>query len=106
LSDCATRAWISPAYCGGDSFSNSMLRLERRRKEKGSHSPSGIFILISLLSTSVTGRRQIERRSASEPLMTICVTSSIVCAGHHGGTTEGAAPGSVIGQQARGQSLG
>ena len=83
LSDCATRAWISPAYCGGErreqgcggvreaggvggchceershhsewrrvggeegggiitcggeSFSNSMLRLERRRKEKGSH---------------------------------------------------------------------
>lgn len=78
LSDCATRAWISPAYCGGESFSNSMLRLERRRNENGSHRPSGIFILISELSTSVTGRRQIERRSASEPLMTICVTSSMV----------------------------
>mmetsp|Transcript_28541 Transcript_28541/g.66869 ORF Transcript_28541/g.66869 Transcript_28541/m.66869 type:complete len:236 (-) Transcript_28541:1767-2474(-) len=75
---CARRAWISPAYTGGESFSNSMLRLESSLNAKGSHSPLGILMRISDSSTTVTGRRQIDKRSDLEPRMTMCVTSSMV----------------------------
>mmetsp|Transcript_42233 Transcript_42233/g.116786 ORF Transcript_42233/g.116786 Transcript_42233/m.116786 type:complete len:249 (+) Transcript_42233:1809-2555(+) len=78
LSECARRAWISPEKSGGVSFSNSMLRLESSRKAKGSQSPVGIFISSFDSSTVVTGRRQMESVSDLEPLITICVTSSMV----------------------------
>mmetsp|Transcript_32408 Transcript_32408/g.85034 ORF Transcript_32408/g.85034 Transcript_32408/m.85034 type:complete len:337 (+) Transcript_32408:1599-2609(+) len=74
----ASRACISPAYCGGESFSNSMLRFESSRKAKGAHSPDGIRILISDSRTTETGRRQMESLKEMPPLMTHIVTSSIV----------------------------
>mmetsp|Transcript_25609 Transcript_25609/g.82712 ORF Transcript_25609/g.82712 Transcript_25609/m.82712 type:complete len:362 (+) Transcript_25609:2226-3311(+) len=55
-----------------------MLRLERSRKAKGSHSPVGIRIRISDSSTTETGRRTTDSRIALGPLTTMTVTSSMV----------------------------
>lgn len=66
----------APENRGGESFSYWMLRLESKRKVKGSHSPVGIFICSLVSSTVVTGRRQIESVMLFCPLITIWVTCS------------------------------